>query len=174
VELSATTATPRKAGSDTPANAADSQAVKEVVEGQRGVANAAWWGGIEADQTEASQPAINFAAKRVVMSNMKKDWIGRPIQLAGNQDLSPEDAAVLTAKRGEHRSRGASVSTAQDVSNSTIRGYRATVRMTLALRGVKNVKTSGLTPCDNGNDGIEGFFAHLKGRATPEWRDAAT
>jgi polygalacturonase len=172
------------AAGEMPGNAANPQAVREVVEGKRGVANAAWWGFNEEDSTEALQAAIKSGAKRVIVPNMTREWIVRPIQLAGNQELILEDGVVITAKRGEYRSRGASVFTAQDVSNLTIRGYGATVRMqkedyivgdvlvrlgwnrwfgqyekaewrmTLALRGVTNVKVSGLTLRDSGGDGI--------------------
>ena len=55
--------------------------------------------------TEALQAAIQSGAKRVVVPNMTKDWIVRPIQLAGNQELILEDGVVITAKRGEYRSR---------------------------------------------------------------------
>ena len=36
---------------------------------------------------------------------MGKDWIVRPVMLAGNQDLILEEGVVITAKRGEYRAR---------------------------------------------------------------------
>jgi polygalacturonase len=167
-----------------PERTANPQAVKEVAEGKRTVANAAWWGFNEEDSTEALQAAIQSGAKRVVVPNMTRDWVVRPIQLAGDQELILEDGVVITAKRGEYRGKGDSVFTARDVSNLTIRGYGATVRMqkedymvgdvlarlgwnrwfgkyekaewrmTLSLRGATNVKVLGLTLRDSGGDGI--------------------
>jgi hypothetical protein len=166
------------------ANAANPEAVREVLAGRRTTANAAWWGFREEDSTEALQAAIQSGAKRVMVPNMTKDWIVRPIKLAGDQELILEDGVVITAKRGEYRGRGDSVFTAQDVSNLTIRGYGATIRMqkedyiygrvladlkwdrqfgqypraewrmTLSLRGVSNVKVYGVTLRDSGGDGI--------------------
>ena len=45
------------AAGETIGNTANPQAIKEVVEGKRGVANAAWWGFNEEDSTEALQAA---------------------------------------------------------------------------------------------------------------------
>ena len=165
-------------------NAADPQAVKEVLAGKRATANAAWWGFDEEDATEALQAAINSGAKRVIVPNMTKDWIVRPITLAGDQELVLEDGVVVTAKRGEYRGKGDCVFTARDVSNLTLRGYGATVRMQkedyivgkvlldmgwnrwfgqyekaewrmpLSLQGCDNVTIQGLTLRDSGGDGI--------------------
>jgi hypothetical protein len=44
-----------------------------------------------------------------MVPNMTKDWIVRPITLAGDQELIIEDGVVITAKRGEYRSYGATV-----------------------------------------------------------------
>jgi polygalacturonase len=168
----------------TPGNAENPQAVKEVLAGKRPVANAAWWGFDEEDATEALQAAINSRAKTVIVPNVTKDWIVRPITLVGNQELVLEDGVVITAKRGEYRTGGASVFTAQDLSDLTIRGYGAAVRMQkedyivgkvlldmgmgrwfgqyekaewrmpLSIRGCTNVRVFGLTLRDSGGDGI--------------------
>ena len=110
-------------------NAANPQAVAEVAAGTRTEANAAWWGFDEEDATEALQAAVNSGAKKVIVPSMGKDWIVRPIQLAGDQELVLEHGVVITAKRGEYRGKGDSVFRAQDVANLTIRGKGATVRM---------------------------------------------
>jgi len=172
------------AGSEIRGNAANPQAVAEVLCGTRTVANAAWWGFNEEDATDALQAAINSGAKRVIVPNMTKDWIVRPLTLAGDQELVLEEGVVITAKRGEFRGGGDSVFTARDLSNLTIRGYGATVRMQkedyivgkvlldmgwnrwfgqykkaewrmpLSLQGCSNVKVYGLTLRDSGGDGI--------------------
>jgi polygalacturonase len=165
-------------------NSRDPEAVDEVKSGKREIANAAWWGFDIEDSTEALQGAIDSGAKRVIVPNMTRDWIVRPIELAGNQELILEDGVSITAKRGEYRGRGDTVLSAHDVENLVIRGYGARVRMQkedyivgkvlvdlgwdrwfgpyekaewrtpLSLRGCSNVKVFGLTLCDSGGDGI--------------------
>jgi hypothetical protein len=58
------------AGSDIAGNAANPQAVTEVLSGRKAVANAAWWGFDEEDATEALQAAINSGAKTVIVPNV--------------------------------------------------------------------------------------------------------
>ena len=167
-----------------PGNARNAQALEEVLSGKRTVANAAWWGFDAEDSTDALQAAINSGAKRVIVPNMTKDWIVRPIKLVGDQELVLEPGVVITAKRGEYRGGGDSVLRATDVSNLTIRGYGAAIRMQkedyivgtvlkalgwnrwfgqyekaewrmpLSLVGCTNVKVYGLTLRDSGGDGI--------------------
>lgn len=172
------------AAGEMPGNTANPQAVQEVLAGKRATANAAWWGFQEEDSTEALQAAINSGAKRVLVPNMTKDWIVRPLKLAGHQELILEDGVVITAKRGEYRGSGDSLLNARDISDLVIRGYGATVRMqkedyisgdlldrlgwnrwfgaykkaegrmTLKLRGATDVGVYGLTLRDSGGDGI--------------------
>ena len=172
------------AAGEMPGNTANPQAVQEVLAGKRATANAAWWGFQEEDSTGVLQAAINSGAERVLVPNMTKDWIVRPLKLAGHQELILEDGVVITAKRGEYRASGDSLLNARDISDLAIRGYGATVRMqkedyisgdvlerlgwnrwfgaykkaegrmTLRLRGSTNVGVYGLTLRDSGGDGI--------------------
>jgi hypothetical protein len=165
-------------------NSKNPGAVEEVASGKRKTANAAWWGFDIEDSTEALQGAIDSGAKRVIIPNMARDWVVRPIKLAGNQELLFEEGVVIAAKRGEYRGRGDTVLSAHDLENLVIRGYGARVRMQkedyivgkvlvdlgwdrwfgpyekaewrtpLSLRGCSNVKVFGLTLCDSGGDGI--------------------
>ncbi|NUM56752.1 MAG: right-handed parallel beta-helix repeat-containing protein [Candidatus Hydrogenedentes bacterium] len=165
-------------------NAPDPKAVEEVASGARTEANAAWWGFNEEDSTDALQAAINSGAKRVVIPNMTKEWIVRPITLAGNQEIVLEPGAAVVAKRGEFRGKGDSLFRASNIENLTIRGYGAKLRMQkedyivgdvihrmgwerwfgqyekaewrsgLSLNGCSNVVVEGLTICDTGGDGI--------------------
>ncbi|MEX2286163.1 MAG: right-handed parallel beta-helix repeat-containing protein, partial [Planctomycetaceae bacterium] len=171
-------------GADEIGNSKNPQAVEEVKAGRRMIANAAWWGFDEEDATEAIQSAINSGAKTVILPNLGKDWIVRPLRLAGHQELILEKGVVITAKRGEYRGKSDSVFVAQDIDNLTIRGEGATVRMQkedyivglvfkdlgwnrafgqyeksewrmcLAIRGCNNVRIEGLTLRDSGGDGI--------------------
>jgi Right handed beta helix region len=169
---------------ETPGNIASPQAVADVVAGKVTTANAAWWGFDPDDSTTALQSAIDSGAKRVVVPDMGRDWIVRPIRLAGNQELVLERGVTVTAKRGEYKGGGDSVFTASDVANLVIKGDGATVRMqkedyivgkvledlgwkrwfgpykkaewrmALSLRGCTHVKVQGLTLRDSGGDGI--------------------
>ncbi|MDE0088405.1 MAG: right-handed parallel beta-helix repeat-containing protein [Candidatus Poribacteria bacterium] len=160
------------------------EAIADVQSGKRTDANAAWWGFNPEDATGELQAAIDSGAKRLIVPNMRADWIIRPIKLASNQELIFERGTVISAKRGEYRGKGDSMFTAQDVENLTIRGYGATFRMwkqdyitglvleqfdwhrwygqypkgewrmTLSIRGSKNIKVSGLMLKDSGGDGI--------------------
>ena len=175
---------PARAAAPEEPNAANPKAVQEVLAGTRADANAAWWGFDPEDATEALQAAIKSGARRVVVPNMTRDWVVRPIQLAGNQELVFEEGVVIAAKRGEYRGRGDSVFRATDLANLTIRGYGATVRMQkedyivgkvlqdfkwnrwfgqyekaewrmpLVIAGSSNVRVLGVTLRDSGGDGI--------------------
>jgi hypothetical protein len=88
-------------------NARNPEAVAEVLAHKRAVANAAWWGFDAEDATAALQAAIRSGAKRVVVPNLGRDWIVRPLSLASDQELVLEPGAILlTAKRGAYRESG--------------------------------------------------------------------
>ena len=95
------TALPTTCFPETPGNVKSPESVREVLEKEITVANAAWWGFDKHDSTDALQSAINSGAKRVIIPNMVDDWIVRPIKLASNQELIFEDGVVVTAKNGE-------------------------------------------------------------------------
>lgn len=162
----------------------DLAAIEELRAGKRTDANAAWWGFDAEDATDAIQGAINSGAKRVVIPNLGKDWIVKPIRLAGDQELFLERGVNVVAKRGEFRGGGDMLFYATDVANLTIRGYGATLRMqkedyivgivlkdlkwnrwfgqypkaewrtSLGLRGCTNVQVLGIRLADSGGDGI--------------------
>ncbi len=160
------------------------QAVQEVMSGKRTEATAAGWGFDRDDSTDFLQAAIKSGAKRLIVPKMKHDWVVRPIQLAGNQELVFEEGVVVAARRGSYRNGGDVMFTASNVENLTIRGEGATLRMNkedyivglvlkdlnwqrwfgqytkaewrsvLSLRGSRNVEVTGLTLRDSGGDGI--------------------
>lgn len=175
-----------------PGNETNPQAVQDVLEGRRDVANAAWWGFDPDDATDALQAAIRSGARTVIVPDMGREWRVRPIELAGDQELVLEEGVVIAAKRGEYRGKGDSVLSARGLSNLTIRGYGATIRMhkedyivgtvlanlgwnrwygpyekaewrmCLRIRGCENVDVMGLTLRDSGGDGI--YIDGSKGR----------
>jgi len=158
------------------------QAVQEVLNGERKIANAAWWGFDRNDSTNALQSAINSGAQKVLVPYMGSDWLVRPITLAGNQEVVFDPGIVITAKKGEFRGKYDSLFSARDVNNITLRGYGATLRMrkadyqsskyvksewrhALTILSSSNVKVLGLRLVSSGGDGI--FIGQKKGRVRP-------
>ena len=154
----------------TPGNVPSPETVSEVMDGTRTRANAAWWGFEEEDATEALQAAIDSGAKTVIIPNMGKEWIVRPIRLTSNQVLEFQEGTVVLAKKGEFRGSNDCLFLARDVTNLTMRGAatlrmrkldymseaysKAEWRMGLALWGCSNVTIEGLTIAESGGDGI--------------------
>lgn len=148
------------------------------------MARAAWWGLDEEDATEALQAAILPGAKRIIVPNLGRDWVVKPIRLVPNLELVLEPGVVIPAKRGEYPGKTDSVFTAQDVVHFSLDSYGAVIRMqkldyvvgkvsiefgwarwfghyeradrrmALALRGCENVRIYGVTLRDSGGDGI--------------------
>ena len=151
--------------------AADPSAAGQALTGQKLVANAAWWGFDEEDSTQYVQAAIDSGAPRVVIPYVGAPWIVRPITLRSNQEILFEPGVLVLAKRGEFKGRGDSLFSAVDVSNVTLRGYGATLRMwkedyqgkayekaewrmTLDFDGCRHVRVEGLRLESSGGDGI--------------------
>lgn len=162
------------------AGARNPAAVQEVMEGKRADASAAWWGFNAEDSTAALQAAFDSKAKHILIPYTGKPWIVRPLQLHSNQEIELAPGVVILAKRGEFQGVGDSVFAAQDVSNLTIRGYGATIRMWkhdyqnppykkgewrmgVRIQGSKNVLIEGLRVESSGGDGfyVDGSPTHL-------------
>ena len=156
--------------SPTP-NIADPQAVEEAKSGKRSTANAAWWGFNDLDSTDAIQGAIDSGAKTVIIPNVGKTWIVRPIMMRSDLELIFEPGVLVLAKKDEFQGGGDALFRAQDKSNITIRGYGATLRMRkkdyqnppykkaewrmgLAFTGCKRITVEGLRIESSGGDGI--------------------
>lgn len=159
------------AGAKLPGNEKSPKAVDLVMSGKLKTANAAWWGFDAADATETIQSAINSGAKKVIIPDMGQDWIVRPIQLAGDQEVFFEKGVVVTAKKGEFRGGNDSLFRATGKSNIVMRGYGAVLRMqkqdymnppyskaewrmVLEFDSCTNIQILGLTLKDSGGDGI--------------------
>jgi hypothetical protein len=100
--------------------------IDQVAAGEITEARASWWGFDEEDSTEALQAAINSGAPKLIVENMGKPWIVRPMSLASNQEIIFEEGCEILAKRGEFKGRNDTLFTARGVENVTIRGYGAT------------------------------------------------
>ncbi len=158
-------------GAKDPGNVKSPEMVNAVTSGKQTTANAAWWGFDAVDATDALQSAINSGAKKLIIPNMGRDWIVRPIQLAGDQEVFFEKGAVVTAKKGEFRGVTDMLLRANGKSNIVLRGYGAIVRMqkqdymlppyskgewrhAVAFYSCTNIQILGLTVRDSGGDGI--------------------
>jgi hypothetical protein len=161
----------RDASAALPGNEKSPEAVNRVISGKLKTANAAWWGFDAADATESIQSAINSGAKKVIIPNMGRDWIVRPIQLAGDQEVFFEKGTAVTAKKGEFRGGNDSLFRAVGKSNIVLRGYGALLRMqkqdymnppyskaewrmVLDFDSCTGIRILGLTIKDSGGDGI--------------------
>ncbi|MCC7496349.1 MAG: right-handed parallel beta-helix repeat-containing protein [Bryobacterales bacterium] len=146
-------------------------AIAELAAGKRTTASAVWWGFDPADATSAIQAAIDSGAKTVVIPFVNAPWIVRPMKLRGNLELVFEPGVLLFAKKDEFQGTSDSMFSAQGVSNLTIRGYGATLRMRkhdyqnppykkgewrmgIAIRGCRNVLVEGLRVESTGGDGF--------------------
>ena len=140
-------------------------------EGELSEANAAWWGFDEENSTEYLQAAIDSGVAVLRVPDMGAPWIVEPLELRSNQEIVFENGAEVLALRGAYRRRGASLFTARNTENVTLRGYGATLRMwksdyqrphydagewrhTISLHGVDGFEILGLTLLSSGGDGI--------------------
>jgi len=150
---------------------ANTKAIAEVASGKRTTANAAWWGFDAEDATDTLQAAIDSGAKKVIVPYVGQPWIVRPIKLPGSLELVFQPGVLVLAKKGEFLGRGDSLFRAQDVSDISIHGYGATLRMRkkdyqqppyekaewrMGLRfvGCQRVNVTGLRIESSGGDGI--------------------
>jgi parallel beta-helix repeat protein len=164
----------------------DEQAIADVLSGKRTTANAAWWGFDPEDSTAALQAAIDSKAKTVVVPFLGSPWIIRPVRLRGQQEILFEPGVLVLAKKGEFRGKGDSLFTATDVSDLTMRGYGATLRMRkkdyqsssyekaewrmgIALHGCRRVLIEGLRVESTGGDGL-----YVDGGSQLDWSEDVT
>ncbi|HID77107.1 MAG TPA: right-handed parallel beta-helix repeat-containing protein [Planctomycetaceae bacterium] len=146
-------------------------AVQKVRSGRLTEAKASWWGFDPVDATEALQAALDSGARRVVVENMRRPWIVRPIQVPSDIEIVFEKGAVVEAKRGEFKGSNDSLFNIILRRNVSLIGYGAVLRMhradydrppyakaewrhVLNIKSSQNVKIYGLTLAESGGDGI--------------------
>ena len=162
--------------------APDAQKIAAVADGTVTEAKASWWGFDPEDSTASLQAAINSGVPKLIVDEVGGPWIVTPISLASDQEILFEEGVEVLAKRGEFKSRNASLFSASNKENITLSGYGATWRMwredydnpdlyekaewrmCLAIGGCTNVKVLGLTLTESGGDGI--YLGAGAGRAT--------
>jgi hypothetical protein len=147
------------------------RAIDELKAGKTKVAHASWWGFDPEDATAALQTAISSGAKKVIVEKMSSPWIVKPIQLASDQEIVFQQGVVILAKKGEFKSRTASLLNASLKQNIRLTGPGAVLQMRkadydaapyekaewrngLSLRSCSNVVITGLTIKETGGDGI--------------------
>lgn len=155
----------------TPGNFKNPIAVQEVLAGKRTVANAAWWGFDRVDSTATLQAAINSKASKVIVPYMGSEWVVRSIELTSNQEVFFEPGVVVIAKEDSFRGKYDCLFSARHLSNVTLRGYGAVLRMrksdykspkyiksehrhVIQLRSSNNINIFGLRLESSGGDGI--------------------
>ncbi len=168
------------------ANIRNPAAVQEVLQGRRTEASAAWWGFDAADSTAALQAAFDSKAKRITIPYMGRPWVVRPLALRSNQEVDIAPGVIILAKRGEFQDLQDSLLVARNISNVTIRGYGATLRMWkhdyqnppykkgewrmgIEIQGSRNVRIEGLHVENTGGDG---FF--IDGGSSRLWSEDIT
>ncbi|MCC6490590.1 MAG: right-handed parallel beta-helix repeat-containing protein [Candidatus Hydrogenedentes bacterium] len=154
-----------------PAPAQNSEPIAAIAAGTRTDANAAWWGFNAEDSTEALQSAIDSGAKTITVPYVGAPWIVRPIKLRSNLELLFEPGVLVLAKKGEFKGKGDSLFSAEDMTDITVRGYGATLRMHkkdyqsadyekaewrmgFAFDGCKRVLVEGVRVESSGGDGF--------------------
>lgn len=149
----------------------NADAIARVKAGEITEAKASWWGFDPADSTDALQAAVDSGAKRVIVENMGRPWIVRPIKLASDQEIFFEKGTVVEAKKGEFHASNASLFNISLKQNVSLVGYGAVLRMhrkdydnppykkaewrhVLNIKSSSNIKIHGLTLAESGGDGI--------------------
>jgi hypothetical protein len=162
------------------------EAVREVADGRRTTASAAWWGYHPEDATAAVQAAIDSKAKTVVIPYVGGPWTVRPIKLRSDLELIFEPGVLVLAKANEFHGGNDCLFAAVEASNLTIRGYGATLRMrkadyqkppykkaewrmTMSFTACRNVLVEGVRVESSGGDGF-----YVAGNRTLRWSENVT
>ena len=125
------------------------------------------------DATICLQKAINSGGSEIIIDNVGKPWIIRPVKLRSNQKLIFEDGVVVWAKKGEFKSRGACLFKGRDLENFSMVGQGKVVlkmnkkdyqdkkrylhsewRNLIAIYGGNKIIIKNLTLLESGGDGI--------------------
>lgn len=145
--------------------------VTRVMAGELKEARASWWGYDKEDATRALQAAIQSRVPRLIVDDTGSPWITDKISLVGDQEIFFEPGVEVLAKKGAFLGTSDSLFSLVSITNVTLRGPGATLRMrrsdydappykkaewrhVLNIRSCVNVKIIGLTLAESGGDGI--------------------
>ena len=145
--------------------------VAEVAAGKLTEARVSWWGFDESDSTECLQAAINSGVPRLVVDKMASPWITRPLKGVSNQHIVFEAGVEVVAKAGAFTGNRDSLFMIMGVTNVTLSGHGATLRMRkadyvkppyvhsehrhlLRIISSSDVTVEGLVLAESGGDGV--------------------
>ncbi len=147
--------------------------MSSVAKLQGEVVKASSFGFDPADATECVQQAIASGAATVVIDNVDREWLVRPITLRSDLEIVLEDGVVVRAKPGEYKGRTDSVFKGTGIRNITIRGGKNSVitmnkadyqdasqyapaewRHTISLHGCTGITIRDLTLTNSGGDSV--------------------
>lgn len=154
--------------------------IAQVARGELKEARASWWGFDPSESTRTLQAAIDSRVPRLVVDKMPSPWIVDKLICVSGQEIVFEPGAEVLAKKGAFRGKSDALFSLIGVTNVTLRGPGAALRMRRAdydappyakaeWRHVLNIKSSaniqviGLTLAESGGDGI--YLGSLR----PEW-----
>ena len=131
------------------------------------------WGFDEKDATECLQKAIDSGEKKLLVDNVGKDWIIRPVFLRSGVELIFADGVTVRALPGAFKDKKDCLFALHDVTDVTLRGEgkavlkmnkkdyqdparyaRSEWRHTVSLRGAERIRILNLTLRSSGGDGI--------------------
>lgn len=159
---------------------AEPERVAQVERGELKEARASWWGFDKEDATRALQAAIDSRVPRLIVDHTGAPWVTDRLTCVSDQEIVFEPGVEVLAKKGAFTGKGDALFSLVGVTNVTLRGPGATLRMRRAdydappyakaeWRHVLNIKSSakiqvlGLTLAESGGDGI--YLGCLR----PEW-----
>ncbi|MDD4101768.1 MAG: right-handed parallel beta-helix repeat-containing protein, partial [Kiritimatiellae bacterium] len=142
-----------------------------VASGELKEARASWWGFDAEESTRALQAAIDSRVPRLIVDNTGSPWIADRLRCVSDQEIVFEQGVEVLAKAGAFTGKTDSLFSLVCVTNVTLRGPGATLRMrradydappyvkaewrhVLNIRSSANIKVYGLTLAESGGDGI--------------------
>ncbi len=151
--------------------AAELGQVARVMAGELKEARASWWGFDAEDSTRALQAAIDSRVPRLIVDNMAAPWVTDRLACVSGQEVVFERGAEVLAKKGAFRGAGDALFSLICVTNVTLRGPGATLRMrradydappyakaewrhVLTVKSSVNIRVEGLTLAESGGDGV--------------------
>lgn len=161
--------------------AAQPDLVARVMAGELKEARASWWGFDKEESTRFLQAAIDSRVPRLVVDDMGAPWVADRLMCVSGQEIVFEKGVEVLAKKGAFMGKTDALLTLACVSNVTLRGYGATLRMrradydaapyakaewrhVLNIRSSVGIKIYGLTLAESGGDGI--YLGCAKGQGT--------
>ena len=100
----------------------DEAKIADVKAGKLTEAHLVWWGFDENDSTAIIKEAIESPVKKLIIDKMPSPWITLPVKLKSDFKMVFEDGAEFLAKKGEYKSKGASLISMPGMRNISIIG----------------------------------------------------